>query len=57
MSKYGLLLLSVMFMSGCVEVGGSSSEVCSGTECGDGHNEQNDNSDVYGEGSSTTVSG
>lgn len=34
-------------MTGCVEVGGSSSDVCSGTECGT-HDESNhsvDNSD------------
>ena len=40
MSKYVALLLSAMFITGCVEVGGSSSEVCSGTECGT-HDESN----------------
>lgn len=34
-------------MSGCVEVGGSSSDVCSGTECGthDESDNSTDNSD------------
>ena len=40
MSRCILLLLSVVFMAGCVEVGGSSSDVCTGSECGT-HDESN----------------
>mgnify|MGYP003151314699 CR=1 FL=1 len=44
MSKYALILLGLLFITGCVEVGGSSSDVCTGTECGDGHNDNSDSS-------------
>ena len=41
------IILAHMFLVGCVEVGGSSSDVCSGTECGthDESNNSTDNSD------------
>ena len=40
MSKVVTLGLLLIFLGGCVEVGGSSVgvETCTGTECGEGHN-------------------
>ena len=41
MSKYFLILLGIISMSGCVQVDSGSDtgvELCTGTECGDGHN-------------------
>jgi hypothetical protein len=39
MSKY-VLALMMLLLVGCVEVGGSSTAVCTGTECGT-HDESN----------------
>jgi|TARA_Y100000310_G_C20638568_1_gene792579 hypothetical protein len=40
--KYCMVVLIAFMAAGCVEVGGSSSEVCSGTECGT--HDESDNS-------------
>jgi hypothetical protein len=55
MSKIVMLGFLLVVLYGCVDVGGSNVGVCTGTECGDGHNDSSDNTDTYGEGSSTTV--
>jgi hypothetical protein len=47
MSGAVAIILAHVFLVGCVEVGGSSSDVCSGTECGthDESDRSTDNSD------------
>tara|TARA_R100000049_G_C1918710_1_gene64405 strand:- start:84 stop:275 length:192 start_codon:yes stop_codon:yes gene_type:complete len=45
-----VVIVLMLFLSGCVEVGGSSTgiDVCSGTECSENHDESDrstDNSD------------
>ena len=55
MSRFVLAIFMAMFLAGCVDVGGSIVGVCSGTECGDGHNDSSDNSASYGEDSTTSV--
>ena len=55
MSKVIMVGFLLTVLSGCVDVGGSNVGVCTGTECGDGHNDSSDNSDSYGEGSTTSV--
>ena len=44
MSKY-VLALMMLLLVGCVEVGGSSTAVCTGTECGNDNSDNSDNSD------------
>jgi hypothetical protein len=55
MNRFILAILAVMCLAGCMEVGGSNVGVCTGTECGEGHNDSSDNSASYGEGSTTSV--